>query len=880
MTDNPRNRKASAGRNMAVHPKKTAQKPSSIEFLGRLLLVVFVMELAVMKIFTGPLARFDLISASLADALLVVLFCSPFFWFMVVRPLTGDNAGRKKATHGATWAFFGKILVVVFLVEFMVNMAIPFILPGTDPVTRYLADTCILTLLCAPLLWWFLSREQRSQIDSLADLLGAPIKLYILLLGAIFVVEMVEMPFVPLFNSDGSELSHKLADSFLTVLIVAPLLWWLVVRPLRKAEFSEKARSSAVLTQAAEAIVTIDAQGYIDSFNPAAEKIFNYSAAEITGRPAILLFRETEKSPEELLSSAAVSDNAVHITHEVIGKRRDGSTLYLDVSLSRILLGDEEQILAIMRDISERKRAEEALRNSLSLLAATLESTADGILAVDSTGRLHNFNQKFLDMWRFPREIAEIGDVRMLLPPAKEQVQDPEAFIARMAEISGNPDKSLDITRFKDGRVFECYSQPQHIEGMTVGTVWSFRDITIRTKAEEALRESEERFRQIFEQADDAIFLFSPGTCAIIDVNPTAENLYGYSKQELMAGGLALLSRPEDFVRLKNAVCGVKQGKLSPPDNIVNLRKDGGEIIVSVRGKIIPLQGKDIIYCSFRDITARIRLEEEARDMQAKLIQANKMTSLGLLVSGVAHEINNPNNFIIANSQLLAKVWEDAQKVLREYYREHGDFLIGGISFAEIGEKTPPLFTSIIEGARRINNIINNLKDFARQDRIMAERHVDLNRVATTAVSLLLHQLNRYTDNFHLDLGENIPLVAGDYQQLEQVVINLLLNAGQSLPDKSCGIWVTTGFVASTRLATITVRDEGRGIARDVAGRVMEPFFTTKLDSGGTGLGLAISLSIVKEHNGSLEFESEPDKGTTFIVKIPADEPALQEHAN
>jgi len=335
----------------------------------------------------------------------------------------------------------------------------------------------------------------------------------------------------------------------------------------------------------------------------------------------------------------------------------------------------------------------------------------------------------------------------------------------------------------------------------------------------------------------------------------------------------------EDFTRLKNTVCGIKQGKLSQLDNIVNLRKDGGEIIVSVRGKIIPLQGEEIIYCTFRNITARIRLEEEARDIQAKLIQANKMTSLGLLVSGVAHEINNPNNFIMANSQLLAKIWEDAQKVLREYYGEHGDFLIGGISFAEIDEKTPQMFTSIIEGTRRINNIVNNLKDFARQDRIVTECQVDLNRVATTAASLLLLQLNRYTDNFHLDLAEHIPLIPGDYQQLEQVVINLLLNAGQSLPDKNCGIWVTTGFDAAACQATITVRDEGRGIARDIASRVMEPFFTTKLDSGGTGLGLAISLSIIKEHNGSLVFDSEPGKGTTFIVKFPADESAIQEHA-
>jgi PAS domain S-box-containing protein len=863
---------------MSVHSKKSAKKLTSAGFFVRLLLVVFVMELTVMILLTGRLAGFGPIPASLVDALLVTLLCAPFFWFMVVRPMTGEYPAMGSARRSAPSGLFIKILTVVFLVEVLVNITIPFILPRADAISRYLADAWLTTALCAPLLWWFLSMEQRSHIDSLADLLGAPVKLFMLLLCAIFVIDLGEMPIVTLFSRSGNELSEKLADAFLTVLLIAPFLWWLVVRPLRNVALTEKARANAVQAQVVEAIVTIDARGRIDSFNPAAEVIFGYSAAEISGRPASLLFAKTEQSPEELLSRAAGSDNAVHITHEVSGKRQDGSTLYLDVSLSRILLGEEEHIMAIMRDISERKRAEMALRNSLSLLAATLESTADGILAVDSSGRMHNFNQKFLDMWRFPREIAELGDARMFLPLAKEQVQEPEAFVARMAEISGNPDNLLNIIRFRDGRVFECYCQPHLIEGMSVGRVWSFRDITSRTQMEEALRESEERFRQIFEQTDDAIFLFNPCMCEIIDVNPTAENLYGYSKQELKEGGLALFSRPDDLTRLNNAVCGVKQGKLAPLDNVVNLRKDGREIIVSVRGKIIPLQGEDTIYCTFRDISARIRLEEEARDMQAKLIQANKMTSLGLLVSGVAHEINNPNSFIMANSQLLAKVWEDAQKVLREHHREHGDFLIGGISFAEIDEKIPQLFKSIIEGARRINNIINNLKDFARQDRLVAERQVDLNRVATTAASLLLHQLNRYSDNFHFDLAEYLPRITGDYQQLEQVVINLLLNAGQSLPDKSRGIWITTGFDAAAGQATITVRDEGCGIARDVADRVMEPFFTTKLDSGGTGLGLAISLSIVKEHNGSLEFESEPGKGTTFVVKIPADESALQEH--
>jgi signal transduction histidine kinase len=316
---------------------------------------------------------------------------------------------------------------------------------------------------------------------------------------------------------------------------------------------------------------------------------------------------------------------------------------------------------------------------------------------------------------------------------------------------------------------------------------------------------------------------------------------------------------------------------ISSLDRIVNLRKDGSEVIVSVRGKVITLLGVPIIFCTIRDISERVRLEEESRDIQAKLIQANKMTSLGLLVAGVAHEINNPNNFILANSQLLERVWQDALKVLRGYYRENGDFQVGGIPFSAMDEDSSRLFTGILDGSRRINEIVNSLKGFARQDRNSTEHGVDVNRAVTVAVTILHHQLIKHTDKFHLDLTAEIPPVDGNRQQLEQVVINLLMNACQALPHKQCGIWVATGYDPAAEQVTITIRDEGVGMPGQVSSRMLEPFFTTRLDIGGTGLGLFISQSIVKEHGGTLEFTSEPGKGTTFIVKIPAGKPASQE---
>jgi PAS domain S-box-containing protein len=995
---------------MTRHAKDSLQKTSPADFFSKLLLIIFVLEMVDMWLLSPAFNRFNPILIALADAFFLVLVGAPFIWFMVIRPLPDQKTSVVSVWRSPSVAILVRLLAVIFFTETLVMLALPFFLPNPDPITHYVVDACLVTLLSAPLLWRILSEGQRRQIVSPADLLNAPLKLFILLLSLILVIDILDLPLVEYLSFGTSGFLRKVIDSSMTTLFISPLLWWLIIRPLRRAALSERTRADAIRAQVVEAIVMIDAEGKVDSFNPAAESIFGYSVAEITGRPAALLCDDGQQCVDEITRAATtMSDTGSNspVTHEILGRRRDGSLLNMDVSISRIFLDKRQQYLAIMRDISsrkemervlreseerfrslsesspvgifhidanerchytnkrwqeitglteaealgsgwitvdhpedktavcgewrrsvterrdftgefrlltpqgevrwvlartaairsvdedvigyvgtyedisERKKAEHHLQESLSMLTATLDSTADGILVVEAARHIQTFNQKYLDMWRIPRDHVSGVQSCGLLSFVKDQLLDPDAFVARVEELYDQPETTaLDILRFKDGRVFERYTQPQMLDGRCIGRVWSFRDITATMETERSLRESEERFRQIFEQTEDAIILFRPVTCEVIDVNPTAEKLYGHSRAELLAGGVALLAGPADLAGLTNAIRGIDREGVSHLNNIVGLRKDGTEINVSMRGKLIPLQGEDVVYCTLRDITGRIRLEEESRDIQARLIQANKMTSLGLLVSGVAHEINNPNSFIMANSQLLAKVWEDADKILREYHRENGDFLIGGIPYLELRGRSPQLFAGITEGARRIDDIICNLKNFARQDRHLAESEVDINRVATAAVSLLLHQLNRYTENFHLDLADDLPYVRGSYQQLEQVVINLLLNAGQALPDKSLGIWITTGFDAAAGLVTLAVRDEGRGMEQDVSNRVMEPFFTTKLDSGGTGLGLSISLSIVKEHNGSLEFESEPGKGTTFTVKLPAGSPAVEEHTH
>ena len=188
-------------------------------------------------------------------------------------------------------------------------------------------------------------------------------------------------------------------------------------------------------------------------------------------------------------------------------------------------------------------------------------------------------------------------------------------------------------------------------------------------------------------------------------------------------------------------------------------------------------------------------------------------------------------------------------------------------------ELMPDLLNGVIEGSRRIKGIVQDLKDFSRVDRTGLDGSFEVNRAVLSSCSILRNQIDRYTEKFEVRCSDGLPQVKGSLQKIEQVIINLIMNALQALPDKSRGVVVETALKGDGVL--ISVMDEGAGMGRDVMDRITEPFFTTKLGSGGTGLGLSISYNIIKEHGGTLEFSSEPGKGTMAIVKLPPAELAV-----
>lgn len=852
---------------------KTPEAATDLLFV-LLLAAIFLTELIITLQVTPLIASLGIVSVSLLDAAILILVFTLPLWFFLLQPLSVQRFFPWKPCFCSPQLLLLALLTIIFLAEFSVMLILQSIMTEADGRTIAITDACFAALISAPPLWWLIyGTKTPGRVLTSEELLVEPLRLFALLVFMVFLSALL-MDFVSLHLSrQMPPVAFLLVDASLSTLLIAVFLWWLLILPLKRRAQAQNSLLNAVYTQAVDAIVSIDAQGTIQSFNPAAEKLFGYAAAELIGTHIGLLFADGQQGVEGLLRSitAPGSSERSNSAHETDGRCRDGSLLTIDVSVSNILLEGQLKQLIVMRDVSDRKKMEESLRTSEERFSLAVSGSNDGIWDWDIKSGAVYYCPRFKALLGYQHEEIDhtFASFEKRLHP------DDSARVMEAVRLHLEENHPYDVEYrllAKSGEYMWFRARGQTVRdssGKPLRMAGSISDITGQKRVLEALRESEIRFRQIFEQSEDAIFFFKPGSGSIIDVNATAERLFGYAKAELQGAGLELVAVQADLARLVHAISTISMDKGIFLDKVSCLRKDGSELMVSVRGKVMTLQNVAIIYCTFRDVTERLQMEQEAREIQAKLIQVNKMTSLGLMVSAVAHEINNPNNFIMANAQLLKSSWNDSLTILREYYRENGEFFIGGVPFSELEARSPELFDGILEGSARIVAIIDNLKKFARNDFSLDESLIDVNQVVSSAVAILHFELKKFTNHFHLELAENIPLVKGSSQQLGQIIINLLMNACQSLADRECRIWLTTGISAGGDQVILSVRDEGQGMDTEKSRLIMEPFFTTKLDSGGTGLGLSICRSIARDHSWTLDFTTELGKGSEFTVRIP-----------
>ena len=269
------------------------------------------------------------------------------------------------------------------------------------------------------------------------------------------------------------------------------------------------------------------------------------------------------------------------------------------------------------------------------------------------------------------------------------------------------------------------------------------------------------------------------------------------------------------------------------------------------------------------EIAKRRKTEEKLLSSQAQLVQADKMAAVGTLASGVAHEINNPNGLILLNMAFLQQACADMQPMVRYYCQHVEDLPVAGLPSNALDDNLTPIINDTIRASQRIKNIVEDMKDFARPESTDWEEDFDLNAVVESALRLLRNMIKKSTDSFEIFYADDLPLIHGSAQKVEQVFLNLVINACQAVTDRAQEISVSTAYDRLRREVCLTICDAGQGIKPDDMPHLFDPFFTTKREQGGTGLGLSISDTIVKAHHGSLEIESQLSGGTTVVVRIP-----------
>jgi two-component system, NtrC family, sensor kinase len=273
----------------------------------------------------------------------------------------------------------------------------------------------------------------------------------------------------------------------------------------------------------------------------------------------------------------------------------------------------------------------------------------------------------------------------------------------------------------------------------------------------------------------------------------------------------------------------------------------------------------------------KLEVQEEKKRVMARLIQTNKMTSLGLLLSSMAHEINNPNASIRFSGHMISKIWTDVVPLLDRLAEEEGDFYIGGVPFQTARTALAENASKIVENSERIARVVQGLRDYGVADGSKLRPNLDINDAINAALSVLACQMKQDIQ-LKISLGADLPPVTGSKQQIEQVLINLIMNAMQALPNARGQVLLSTRYERPTKEVVVEVQDTGTGIGRETMERLFEPFFSTKLDRGGSGLGLYISHCIIAEHGGRLTLTSELGKGTLAQVVLPVkEEPSLGE---
>jgi len=771
------------------------------------------------------------------------------------------------------------------------------------------------------------------------------------------------------------------------------------IPPLREPEAELQALFSAI----SDVILVLDVDGRYVKIAPTSPSLLYRPAPELIGRRLHEVF--DQDNADKFLGYIRRALAARETVQAEYSLQIEGREVWFAAAISPM---DDRQVVLVARDISDRKRAEQDVRETLSLLNATFESTADGILVVDLQGRIVSFNRKFAELWRIPDSVLETKDAAQTRTFVLEQVKEPDAFLAKIDELYHRPEAaSFDVLLFKDGRIFERYSQPQWIGGKTAGRVWVFRDVTdgrraeqiqlatyriseaahaagnlqdlfaaiheivgglmpaknfyialydpvadlvsfpyfvdeydtefpskrlgkglteyvLRTgqallatpelhqeleqrgeveligapsidwlgvplkagdrtigvlvaqtytpgvrygerekhilqfvstqvamaierkRTEEQLHESERKYRLLFETNPEPMFVYDCETLRILAVNGAAVARYGHTESEFLQLTLRDICPPEEQSRLDEELAR------RPDDGAVRAgvrhwTKQGQRFDVDLVARPLEFANRHARLVLARDVSAQ-------RQLEAQLRQSQKMEAVGQLAGGIAHDFNNLLTAILGSTQLL-------------------------LHNTPVGDARREDAEEIRHAGLRAAELTRQLLAFSRRQ-VLAPKVLDVNAVVAN-MDRMLRRL----------LGEDVELatsrdpaagtVNADPGQLEQVLLNLAVNARDAMPGGGrLSIGTTRVTLHEEHVerrhrmpagdyVCLAVADTGVGMDETTQAHLFEPFFTTKEVGKGTGLGLATVYGIVKQSGGYIWVYSEAGHGTTVKIYLP-----------
>jgi PAS domain S-box-containing protein len=603
-------------------------------------------------------------------------------------------------------------------------------------------------------------------------------------------------------------------------------------------------RLAGIIGSAMDSVISVDERGKIVLFNPAAEKMFGCAAAEAVGQPLEIFiperFRATHAGHIRSFGQSAKVHKPMSERGEISGLRTDGTEFPIEASISQAHVGQRKIFTVILRDISERKRAEEAL----AFIGSVVESSQDAIIGKSLGGTIQSWNRGAEKLYGYTAAEVAGQSVSLLSPPER---QDEIATWLEQIRQGGSVEHQEAVRLHEDGRriaVSVSISPVKDAQGRLIGASTIARDITERKRAEAAVAESERRFRQLFERSASALAVYDVAYDAqgngsdfrYVDINPTFERVTRRVRSEVV-GRSALEVTPEiksDWFKLFGHVA-----RTGEPVTFERYVQHLGMYFAGVAYSPGPNQ----VAVSFTDVTARKRAEETLAIKAEELARSN--SDLAQFAYVASHDLKEPLRAVSGCVGLLKRHYE-----------------------GKLDERASEFMAHIVDGAARMETLIDGLLAFSRVGTQGGElQPVECAKALGTALQNLAASIE---ESGALVTHDTLPAANGDLPQLVSLFQNLIGNAlkfRQKAPPR-----IHVSAERNGRQWRFSVRDNGFGIAPQYFERIFGVFqrLHTRREYPGTGIGLAICKKIVERHGGRIWLESLPGEGATFYFSLPA----------